>query len=171
MRKRILVAGIGNIFLGDDAFGVEAAHALMQRELPPEVRVIDCGIRSYDLAFALLDGYDAVILVDATPLGQPAGTAYLIEPDLTDLEQPQPAANAHHLNPVRALQMVQSLGGRLGRLYLAGCEPAVLETKDGQIGLSQHVKAAVPRVLDMIESLIRDLLLQDRNDEPGLIRA
>ncbi len=81
----ILVAGIGNIFLGDDAFGVEVARRLSSRELPENVRVTDFGIRGYDLAYALLDGYDTTILVDACPRGEPAGTLYVIEPDLSHL--------------------------------------------------------------------------------------
>lgn len=76
---RILVAGIGNIFLGDDAFGVEAVRELMQHRWPAGVRIIDFGIRSYELAFALVDGYDAVILIDAAVRGQVPGTLYLVE--------------------------------------------------------------------------------------------
>ena len=82
---RILIAGIGNIFLGDDAFGVEVVRRLSTRKLPQNVRVTDFGIRGYDLAYALLDGYDTTILVDACPRGEPAGTLYVIEPDVTDL--------------------------------------------------------------------------------------
>ena len=84
--KRILVAGIGNIFFGDDAFGCEVAKELAQRPLPEGVRVIDFGIRSYDLAYAIMDDYDATILVDASPRGSPPGTVYLIEPDLNKLD-------------------------------------------------------------------------------------
>jgi hydrogenase maturation protease len=80
--KRVLIAGIGNIFLGDDGFGVRVVNELRQRRLPDSVDVIDFGIRSYDLAFALTNGYDAVVLVDAVPRGEPPGTTYLIEIDL-----------------------------------------------------------------------------------------
>ena len=82
--KKILVAGIGNIFFGDDAFGCEVARQLAQRPLPKGVCVTDFGIRSYDLAYAIMDGYDAIILVDATPQGAEPGTVYLIEPDVKD---------------------------------------------------------------------------------------
>ena len=82
---RILVAGIGNIFLGDDAFGVEVVRRLSAREWPANVRVTDFGIRGYDLAYALLDGYDTTILIDACPRGELAGTLYVIEPDVRDL--------------------------------------------------------------------------------------
>ena len=77
---RILIAGIGNIFLGDDAFGVEVARRLVRRRLPDGVRVVDFGIRGLDLTYALLDGYEAVILVDAAPRGGPPGTLYVLEP-------------------------------------------------------------------------------------------
>ncbi len=91
-KPRILVAGIGNIFLGDDAFGVEVARRLSGRELPRGVRVTDFGIRGYDLAYALLDGYETTILIDACPRGEPAGTLYVIEPDLENLGGPEEGA-------------------------------------------------------------------------------
>ncbi len=158
---RILVAGIGNIFFGDDAFGVEVVRELLRREWPAEVRIEDFGIRSYDLAYAIVDGYDAVILVDATPRGHAPGTVSLIEPDLAALEPDTgEVVNAHSLNPVRVLQMVRSLGGQAQRLYLVGCEPAVLETEE--LGLSATVRAAVPRAVELVESLVGAL----RNGTP-----
>ncbi len=156
--KNILVAGIGNIFFGDDAFGCEVAAQLIKRPLPEGVRVIDFGIRSYDLAYAMMDGPDVTIFIDATPHGQPPGTVSLIEPDLNFLDKTSDeVVNAHSMNPVRVLQLLRSLGGQPGRLYLVGCEPAVLETEDGAMGLSQPVQAAIPKALEMIESLMRDL--------------
>src|SRR2546423_2264508 len=126
--KRILIAGIGNIFFGDDAFGVEVAQELSKRPLPAEVQVVDYGIRSYDLAYALADNYDAVILIDATSRGQEPGTLYLIEPDLAELGTlTEIAVDAHSMDPVRVLQMAQSLGGLTPPTYLLGCEPARLE--------------------------------------------
>lgn len=135
---RILIAGIGNIFFGDDAFGCEVVRELLQRDWPEGVRVEDFGIRSYDLAYAIMDGYDIVILVDATPRGRSPGTISLIEPDLASLEADGgEVVNAHSMNPVRVLQMVRSLGGETQQLYLVGCEPAVLETEE--LGLSALV--------------------------------
>jgi hydrogenase maturation protease len=158
MNPKLLVAGIGNIFFGDDAFGSEVARELMQRPLPEGVKVDDFGIRSYDLAYALMDGCDA-ILIDAVPRGEPPGTLYLIEPELAGLESGgSEIPDAHSMNPGHVLRMVQSLGGRAGRLYLVGCEPAALESEDGRMGLSESVQAAVPRAIEMIESLIYDLL-------------
>jgi len=168
MKPPLLIAGIGNIFFGDDAFGSEVARALMRRPLPEGVRVEDFGIRSYDLAYALMEGGDA-ILIDAVPRGETPGTLYLIEPDPDGLEGDDGIiADAHSMNPVRVLQMVKSLGGpasggpadggRTRRLYLVGCEPCALESDDGQMGLSESVQAAVPRAIEMIESLADDLL-------------
>ena len=172
MSKRILVAGIGNIFLGDDAFGVETVRKLIQSALPDAVQVIDFGIRSYDLAYAMADGYEAIILVDATARGYAPGTVYLIEPDLTKLDQLDAGAvDAHSMNPVRVLQMAQSLGGQPGRLFLVGCEPAVLEREGGEFGLSDQVQAGVPKAVEMIESLIGDLLQENINQkEPALVK-
>src|SRR5690242_4451119 len=126
MKKRILVAGIGNIFFGDDAFGVEVVRELAQRPGPEEVQLIDFGIRSYDLAYALGEPYDAVILVDAVPRGGRPGTTYLLELDLADLSKGDwEAPDAHSLNPVSVLRLAQSFGRVSGKLFLVGCEPAV----------------------------------------------
>jgi hydrogenase maturation protease len=165
--KRILVAGIGNIFFGDDAFGCEVASQLRRKPLPEGVRVIDFGIRSYDLAYAIMDGYDATILVDATPQGSAPGTIYLIEPDLKKLDElPDEAVNAHSMNPVRVLQLVRSLGGKPGWLRVVGCEPAVLEAEEGEMGLSEKVQAAVAPAIEMIETLIREILEEAGNLAP-----
>jgi hydrogenase maturation protease len=170
MTKQILVAGIGNIFLGDDAFGVEVARQLLQHPLPEGVCVVDFGIRSWDLAYAIMDRHDTIILVDATARGQDPGTVYLIEPDLNEIKNLEAeVVNAHSLSPVKVLQMVQSLGGQHGRLYLVGCEPAVLETENGELGLSATVQAAVPKAIELIQSLLADLTSE--NKKPGLVEA
>jgi hydrogenase maturation protease len=154
----ILIAGIGNIFFGDDAFGCEVAAQLMRRPLPEGVRVIDFGIRSYDLAYAMMNGPDVTIFIDATPRGQPPGTIYLLEPDENILDSNfGEVVNAHSMNPVRVLQLIHSLGGQPGRLYLVGCEPAILETEEGAMGLSEKVQAAVAPAIEMIETLIREI--------------
>jgi hydrogenase maturation protease len=164
-KRQILVAGIGNIFFGDDGFGVEVARQLLQCELPEAVRVVDFGIRSYDLAYALMEDYEAVVLVDATQQGQPPGTVYLIEPDLSQLDKLNgEVVNAHSMNPMRVLQLVQSMGGQPGRLYLVGCEPAVLETEDGTIGLSEIAQTAVPQAIQMIRSLIAKIQREEKSN-------
>jgi hydrogenase maturation protease len=156
MNPRILIAGIGNIFFGDDGFGCEVARQLEQRSLPANVRVTDFGIRSYDLAYALTEGYDTVILVDATARGEAPGTISIIEPELDRLHESEPAlADAHSLNPLSVLQMAQSLGSLPDEMLLLACEPAVLETEE--IGLSPQVRAAVAQAVEEIESLVKTL--------------
>lgn len=157
--SKILVAGIGNIFLGDDAFGSEVARRLMDERLPPEVQVIDFGIRAYDLAYAIMDGYEVTILVDVTVQGQAPGTVYLIEPDLKQLDQfDANLADAHSMNPARALLVLRRFGSSPGKLYLIGCEPAILEVEDGQIGMSEAVEKSVPQAIEWIKTLVEDLL-------------
>ena len=168
--KRILIAGIGNIFLGDDAFGVEVVRALATRTLPPEVEVMDLGIRSYDLAYALTDHYDVVILVDAAAQGRPPGTVYLLEPDLSALHQQAPASpDGHTLDISSVLQMAQSLGEVTGQLYLVGCEPAVLETEDGTLGLSPEARTAVPQAVMLLEVLIGNSVNHETKTSAGLV--
>jgi hydrogenase maturation protease len=155
---RILVAGIGNIFFGDDAFGVEVINELTKSPLPQQVNAVDFGIRSYDLAYAIMDGYAATILVDITSRGEPPGTLYLIELDQEKIGQLEAGIpDGHSLDPVAVLRLVQSLGGQIATLYLVACEPAILETEDGHIGLSEPVKAAVPEAIQMIRRLISKL--------------
>lgn len=157
----ILIACIGNIFLGDDGFGVEVARELAGQELPAGVKLVDFGIRGFDLAYALMDGYDVTIFVDATPRGQRSGTVYLIEPDLTELNNsPEQAAmiEPHGMNPMKVLAMAKALGAGLKRIYVVGCEPAFTgEEDEGFMGLSEPVQAAVGEAIKMIEILIRDI--------------
>jgi hydrogenase maturation protease len=162
-QPRILIAGIGNIFLGDDAFGSEVARRLQQQKLPDEVRVVDFGIRGFDLAYALLDGKeDLTILVDATPRGEAPGTLYTIEPDLTELDEldaPAMAVEPHGMNPLKVLAMVKTMGGKFKRILLIGCEPGPLESEEeGRMGLSEPVQAAVSRAEKLIGTLVAKFL-------------
>ncbi len=154
---RILVAGIGNIFMGDDAFGCAVAGNLARRALPEGVRVTDFGIRSSDLAYAMMDSYDAVIMIDAIPHGEPAGTVFLIDGDEEELQDFAPAdPDGRSANPRAALRLVHELGGEPRHLYVVGCEPAVVEAEE--IGLSDPVSAAVPGAVAVVEGLIEELL-------------
>jgi hydrogenase maturation protease len=153
----ILIAGIGNIFLGDDAFGVEVVQRLERRKLPERVKAIDFGIRGYDLAFALLDGSDVTILVDACPRGGEPGSLYVIEPDLSALDTPgadQASIDAHSMNPMNVIRIAKSMGGDLKRILLVGCEPATLGPEEGQMGLSETVAAVVDEATNIVESLV-----------------
>jgi hydrogenase maturation protease len=140
---KILVAGIGNIFLGDDGFGCAVAAAL--RGLP-DVDVRDFGIRGYDLALALTTELDAAILVDACARGDAPGTLYVIEPTLDDT--PAQLDN-HAIDPVEVLRLARQLGPLPGVLWLVGCEPAQLEGELSEIVLAQIAPAA---------SLVRELV-------------
>ncbi|HWB86605.1 MAG TPA: hydrogenase maturation protease [Bryobacteraceae bacterium] len=158
MTPRILVAGIGNIFLGDDAFGVEVARKLTEAGLPENVRVVDYGIRGFDLSFALMDDYDTFILIDAVPRGDAPGTLYTIEVDMSAVdEESQEAPDAHALDPVRVLRIVKAMGGRPKHVLLVGCEPVPLtedEQYEGLVGLSAPVEAAVEEAVRIVGSLV-----------------
>ncbi|HLH60970.1 MAG TPA: hydrogenase maturation protease [Ktedonobacteraceae bacterium] len=166
----ILIACIGNIFLGDDGFGVEVAQRLVRRDCPPQVRVVDFGIRGIDLAYALMDDYDTLILVDAVPRGGKPGTLYLIEPDLSGFspekgeEAGRVALDNHSMDPVKVLAYARALGAREIRTLLVGCEPTPIGEGAGyeemQMGLSEPVQAAVDEAVKMIDSLVRDLIQQ-----------
>jgi hydrogenase maturation protease len=159
--KSILIAGIGNIFLGDDGFGVEVASQLANHSFPPGVRVADFGIRGFDLAYALMDGYETTILVDAHPgKGQP-GTLYVVEPDLKELNsgETQPGfIEPHAMNPINVLRMTTGMGGQLKRVLLVGCVPETLGPEEGQMGLSDPVAAAVNEAVKLIDSLVTRIL-------------
>ena len=166
-KPSILVAGIGNIFLGDDAFGVEVVRRMAGRKLPESVRVSDFGIRGFDLAYALQDGYETTILVDACPHGQAPGTLYVIEPDLKaldDPEAPQAIVEAHAMNPVSVLRMARAMNIELKNILLVGCEPETLGGEEGQMGLSAPVEAAVDEAVKLVESLVNRIL---NGDGPG----
>jgi hydrogenase maturation protease len=139
---RILVAGVGNIFLGDDGFGVEVAQSLSKRELPETVTVKDFGIRGFDLAYALLDPWDGVFIVDALPRGEAPGTLYVVEPDRSGAGEAD--INPHGMDPVRVLNLAASMGTISARVLVVGCEPNDFgDELEGRMGLSSPVQAAV----------------------------
>jgi len=173
MTAQVLVAGIGNIFLSDDGFGVEVASRLSGRELPAGVKVVDYGIRGMHLAYDLANGYDTAILVDATPRGGEPGTIYVIEPDLSPAIAPDtssratsataapggmpgsvasPLLDAHGMQPDVVLGLLDLLeGGRPGRILVVGCEPASV---DYGMGLSDPVAASVDEAVRVVLDLV-----------------
>jgi hydrogenase maturation protease len=163
-RPSILVAGIGNIFMGDDAFGCEVARRLAGREPPSGVRVVDFGIRGFDLAYAIMDGPDVTVFVDATPRGEAPGTLYTIEPDLEELNGIEAGGmvEPHGMNPLKVLGMVKSMGGEFRRILLVGCEPETLGGEEGLMGLSEPVKRAVEEAVKVVESLVAQILEESR---------
>jgi|SRR5579875_396569 len=162
MIRRILIAGIGNIFCGDDAFGVEVAQAAMRRAWPESVHVVDFGIRAMDLAYALCDGgYDAAILVDTVTRGQPPGTLYVIEPEKPDAEAAQREGalpDGHAIEPHGVLRLAAAMGGCPRKLILLGCEPAATEPQEEACAMSPPVKAAVDRAVEILARFIGSLL-------------
>ena len=163
MTGQLLIAGVGNIFLGDDGFGVEVASRLASADLPDWAHVVDYGIRGMHLAYDLAGGYSAAILIDATPRGGTPGTIYVIEPDM---QTPSPAApadeaalaasplfNAHGMQPDVVFSMLGMLAAESVQVLVVGCEPASV---DYGIGLSEPVTAAVDEavrvVLDLVSS-------------------
>lgn len=167
MSKRILIAGIGNIFLGDDAFGVEVVRRLAGCAMPQGVVVRDFGIRGLDLTYALLDGWEAVVMVDAMPRGEPPGTLFVIEPELDEppLDEqgkPQPVAwQPHQLDPARVLQMVCAMGGQVGWMRLVGCEPTPLDAYDVLSGLSPPVAAAIEPATRLVISVVEQFAAEN----------
>lgn len=175
--RRILVAGIGNVFLGDDGFGVEVAQLLLRRQsLPANVKVVDYGIRGYDVAYEILNDYDATVLIDATPRGDAPGTVYVIEPDLdggvpdpSDMpDHGQGAFQGHAMTPAAVFALVRTLGGMPRRVLIVGCEPESFGDETiGQMGLTETVQRAVATGADTVEQVVRDLLAS----EPAIATA
>jgi hydrogenase maturation protease len=149
---KILIACVGNIFLGDDGFGVEVARALSQQQLPEAASVKDFGIRGFDLAYSLLDPWDGVIIVDALPRGEVPGTLYVIEPDRSATADTE--INPHGMDPVRVLHLAASMGTISARILVVGCEPQDFgDELEGRMGLSSPVQAAVDEACNMIVRL------------------
>ncbi|OAJ59443.1 hypothetical protein A6V36_27785 [Paraburkholderia ginsengiterrae] len=167
----ILVAGIGNVFFGDDGFGVEVARRLQEKlaagELPAfgaGVSVADFGIRGIDLCYALLDGVDSAILIDATQRGGVPGTLYVIEPshEEASAEDSDPYAvpmlmSPHEMDPAKVLQSVRMLGGGCEDIVVLGCEPndfGFEQGEEGRMGLSTAVAAAVGQAVELVVKLV-----------------
>jgi hydrogenase maturation protease len=162
---RVLVAGIGNVFMADDGFGVALADRLARRAVPPGVDVVDFGIRGMDLAYAMQDGYDAVVLLDASPRGGAPGTLYVIEPDLDDDDV---GVDAHGMDPVKVLALARALGGPLPRTLVVGCEPKTRmrgDEEDVVADISEPVRAALDDGVLLVESLLAELIEDQRQEE------
>ena len=159
MSKRILVAGVGNIFLGDDGFGGEVVRRLAERALPEGVEVKDFGIRGMDLAYALQEDYEAVVLVDAVPRGEEPGTVYLLKPEIE--EDGDVSLDTHGMDPVKVIKLSRALGAEPTRTLVVGCEPLVVlsgeDYDDMSMELSEPVRAAVEEAVKLVESLVEEI--------------
>lgn len=153
MNGRILVAGVGNIFFRDDGFGCEAARRLLAAELPEPVRVVDFGIRGMHLAYELLEGYDALVVLDALPRGGSPGDIVVLEVGPDDLASGE--LDPHGMAPAAVLASLGSLGGHVPPTYVVGCEPA--DVSEG-LGLSPAVAAAADRAVEVVMDLLRNEL-------------
>ncbi len=164
--KRVLVACIGNIFLGDDGFGVEVAQHLRKRAYPAGVQVVDFGISGVELAYSLLNPYDELVLVDAVQRGKQPGTVYLIEPDLSALnaqtgaEARRIGLDTHSMDPLKVLAFARTLGAQPVHTLIIGCEVANIgnteEYEEMQMGLSEPVQTAVGEAIKLVDKLMID---------------
>ena len=165
MSRRILVAGIGNIFLGDDGFGCEVVRRLAERELPENVEVRDFGIRGIDLAYALMDPYETVVFVDAVPRGEEPGTVYLIEAEVP--EEGEVALDTHGMDPVKVIRLAHVLGAEIPRTLVVGCEPKVVLSgehyDDMLMQLSVPVQEAVDEAVKLVESVVEEITTKSAN--------
>jgi hydrogenase maturation protease len=157
--SRTLVAGVGNVLLGDDGFGVETVRRLAAEPLPEHVEAVDIGVRGVHLAYQLLDGYDTFVLVDTTARGGAPGTLYLIEPgDPGGVDTGHALLDGHRMTPDSVLALLGTLCAGTGgtpprRTLVLGCEPADL---DEGIGLSPPVAAAVPEAVLLLHRLVHE---------------
>jgi hydrogenase maturation protease len=159
VKPSILIAGIGNIFLGDDGFGVEVVRRLASCTLPQTVRVVDFGIRGLDLVYALQSDYETTILIDAYPHGKPPGTVSVVELDPNEAaDLPGNFIEPHSMHPMNVLRMASAMHGTLKRILLIGCEPATLGGDEGYMGLSESVEAAVEEAVKATESFVKRVL-------------
>lgn len=161
MSQGILVAGIGNIFLGDDGFGVEAARRLANESLPAGVEVVDFGIRGVHLAFRLLEPINLLIILDAVGRGEAPGTLYLIEPAF---DGPAPVADAHGMDLASVFTSVRSMGGQLPPIRIVGCEP--LSVGEG-IGLSPQVESGIEPALVLVRKLLEEAAKEEDAAAPA----
>ena len=161
--SRTLVAGVGNIFLSDDAFGVEVVRRLAGHRVPDNVTVTDFGIRGIHLAYELLEGYDRLILIDAISRGGPPGTIYVLEPD--EVGSKGAVADAHGMEPMAVFAYLASIGGGPIPTVIVGCEPATL---DENMGLSDQVEKAVDKAVDVVLGLIGDHMTAAPTDTPAI---
>ena len=155
---QILVAGIGNAWLRDDGFGGEVAKALGERELPDGVSVVDFGSGGLDLAYEVMRGYDALILVDVSRQGEPPGTLYVMEVEAADVDgdiADGQMLDPHGMDPQTVLRFVKYTGGWPGRVFVVACEPEVVE--DVGLGLSSAVQASVERAVTVVLETIAEL--------------
>ncbi len=158
-RKQVLVAGVGNMWMKDDGFGGEVAKRLLEEDLPEEVHVFDFGTGGLNLAYEVMRGYDALILVDISRQGGEPGTLYVMEADEDSVAgsiEDGEAINPHGMDPQTVLRFVKSVGGWPGVVIVVACEPAY--TEDMGIGLSKPVQEVVGKAVELVKSTVDEVL-------------
>ena len=156
--KQILVAGVGNAWMLDDGFGSVVAQRLESRDMPSGVRVMDAGSGGLDLAYEIMRGYHALVLVDVSRQGGEPGTLYVLEPDMAEFEgaiEDGDVINPHGMDPQTVLRFVKSLGAWPGKVVIVACEPAAVEEMG--LGLSDDVAGAVDRAVELVMETINEL--------------
>jgi hydrogenase maturation protease len=160
---RILIAGIGNAWMRDDGFGGQVAQRLTERELRPEVAVFDFGTGGLDLAYEVMRGYDALVLVDISRQAGEPGTLYVMEASEDDVDagiEDGQVINPHGMDPQTVLRFVKTLGAWPGKVLVVACEPAVVEEMG--FGLSAEVSAAVDRAVEVVLETVDELVADAR---------
>jgi hydrogenase maturation protease len=166
--RGILVAGVGNSWLRDDGFGGEVARRLAQRALPDGVAVMDAGTGGLDLAYEVMRGYDALVILDISAQGGDPGTLYVIEPDEESVRgaiEDGEAINPHAMDPQTVLRFLKSTGAWPSRVVVIACEPE--HVGDMGWGLSDPVKGAVEGAVELVLETIAQLRAQPAEHAPG----
>jgi hydrogenase maturation protease len=157
-KKRVMIAGVGNMFMKDDGFGSAVIKKILDKKFPEGVEVKDFGTGGLKLAYDLMKGYDGLILIDASRRGGQPGTLYVIEPDENDinpdLEKGGPI-DPHGADPATVLRFVKSIGSWPAKVVIVGCEPETVD--DFEIGLSEPVNASIDKAVDMVEDIIKEI--------------
>lgn len=163
-QRQILIAGVGNAWMGDDGFGGHVAKALTEAEPPAGVTVLDFGSGGLDLAYEVMRGYDAMVLVDVSRQGGDPGTLYVIDPDPAEIQpiEDGEVVSPHGMDPKTVLRFVKTVGGWPGRVVVIACEPGDVEGMG--LGLSPTVEAAVGRATDLVLETVNELLTDEAYD-------
>lgn len=157
IRKRVIIAGVGNMFMKDDGFGGAVIKKMMGKEFPEGVEVKDFGTGGLKLAYDLMKGYDGLILLDASSRGEKPGTLYVIEPNENDIDADLEHApiDPHGADPVTVLRFVKSIGSWPAKVLIVACEPETID--EFEIGLSDSVNASVDKAIEMVDEIIKDI--------------
>ncbi|MEO8111571.1 MAG: hydrogenase maturation protease [Ginsengibacter sp.] len=157
-KKRVMIAGVGNMFMKDDGFGGAVIKKMSDKTFPEGVEIKDFGTGGLKLAYDLMKGYDGLILLDASQRGEEPGTLYVIEPEENSIEsnlEDGGPIDPHGSDPATILRFVKGIGAWPGKVLIVACEPVAVD--DFEIGLSEPVNEAVDKAVDLIDELLKDI--------------